>query len=84
MLTGGKQNPKLKSKIIGSPINRDFSCRKRDIHIERKIILSLCKNRESSLSPRELYCSFQIKAQSRDFLLSPFDMVIRLSQQHFY
>ena len=35
--------------------------RKGDINKERKILLTLCQNRESSLSPKKHLCSLKIK-----------------------
>ena len=66
-----RKNSKLKT--IESPINRGFSYEKKRKNLERKIILTLCQNRESSLNPKEYPCSLKIKAhfhfsnQSRDF-----------------
>ena len=66
-----RKNSKLKT--IESPINRGFSYEKKRKNLERKIILTLCQNRESSLNPKEHLTPSKSRListssnQSRDF-----------------
>ena len=57
-----------KSNAIELPINRSFSYEKKeDRNLERKTLLTLCQNRESSLSPKEQPCSLKNQAHSYIF-----------------
>ena len=60
-----------KSNAIKLPINRGFSYeeekKKEERNLERKTIMILYQNRESSLSPKEHLCSFKIKAHFHFF-----------------
>ena len=51
----------FKLNMIKLPINRGFSYEKKMRNKERKTILTLCQNKESSLSSKEHPCSLKIK-----------------------
>ena len=57
-----------KSNAIELPINGGFSYeekkKKEERNLERKTLLTLCQNRESSLSPKEQPCSLKNQAHS--------------------
>ena len=54
-----------KSNAIKLPVNRGFLYEKMgDRNLERKTLLTLCQNRESSLSPKEHPCSLKNQAHS--------------------
>ena len=50
-----RENSKL--NMIELPINRGFSYEKKGEPGEKKTLLTLCQNRESSLSSQEVHCS---------------------------
>ena len=51
----------FKLNMIKLPINRGFSYKKKMRNKERKTILTLCQNKESSLSSKEHPFSLKIK-----------------------
>ena len=55
-----RENSKLNT--IKLPINRGFTYEEKGGNLEKKTLLTLCQNRELSLSPKEHPCSLKIKA----------------------